>query len=141
MDKYVIDQEIEFAYEAIQNCGICNEKHEVLKAYRSQLSSFGAAISMGSLMQAIAFFSEQGSASVDRPKILKAVFEVMKKWKKEKQNITINQEHIFEYVRDERKKGPADGLVCQNDVINAAIALKLAMNLYTLVDDKQKREE
>ena len=139
MDKSVIDQEIEFAYDAIQNCGICNEKHEVLKTYRSQLSSFGAAISMGSLMQAIAFFSEQGNSSVERPKILEAIFEVMKKWK-EKNNITIKQKHIFEYVRDERKKGNDAVLVCQNDVVNAAIALKLAMNLYTLVD-KSKREE
>ena len=138
MNKHVIDQEIEFAYEAIQSCGICNEAGEVVKTYRGQISTFGAAITMGSLLQAVAFFSDQGGSDTERPKILKAVFEVMKKWK-EKNGASINQSNLFYYVRDERKKGSSEGLVCRDEVINAAIAVKLAMNLYKLVE-KQKQQ-
>ena len=130
MNKQIIDNEIEFAYKAIRDCKICNEEGEIPKNYRGQVSSFGAAILMGSLLQAVAFFSKQGKSSSERPKILNAVFEVMKK-----NNNAIRQDHLFHYVKAEREKGSAAGMACQEEVLNAAIAVKLAMNLYKMVDN------
>lgn len=124
MNKNTINQEIELAYEALSDSGIA-VNGKIDKAFRGQISSFGAAVTMGSLLSAIAFFSDKGSASVDRTCLMDAILRILKKENKAPDNCR----NLFSYARQ-------GGDNCREDIINAAIALKLAMNLYQL--DKQE---
>ena len=119
MEKKVINQEIGIAYEAIAESRIL-ENGKLKKAYRGQVSTFGAAITMGSLLPAIAFLSKDGNSGVHRSRILDAILYILKKEGK----VEGSYKNLFELVRDKGEQA------CKEDIINAAIALKLAMNLY-----------
>ena len=127
MNKAIVNQEIGVAYEVLQECGIA-ENGKIAKGFRSQISTFGAAVTMGSLKAAIAFFSDNKNAKVERSKLIKAIFEIIKKDEKNK-NVDDNIKDLYDYVS---KKNNEDE--CKEQIINAAIAIKLAMNLYELVD-------
>lgn len=126
MNKNKINQEMQLAYEALEKTGIANEKGEIEKNFRGQISSFGAAITMGSLLAAIAFFSKDASAEVSRSKLLDAILYVLKKQGTVKEKTT----SLFDYAREYVEQGME--AVCREEIINAAIAIKLAMNLYIL---------
>lgn len=121
MNKKVIDNEIEIAYNAISN-RIANEKGQVQKTFRGQITSFGASIIMGSPLSAIAFFSDNEKSSVNRSLLLLAIYDILKEQKK----IIPDEKNLFEYAKAHGKEG-------KEEIINAAIALKLAMNLFELI--------
>ena len=127
MNKNVINQEIDAAYHALENVGIANDK-KIDKTFRGQIATFGAAVSMGNLLAAIAFFSEKGSASVERQKLLAAIHEIVSKYG----SIKDKGKDLYDYVRKAMDDGEEE--TCKEDIINAAIALKLAMNLYHLTE-------
>ena len=136
MNKRVVDKEIDSAYHLLA-------KHEIAKngkidnTYRGQIASFGAAITMGSLLSAVAYFSKKGDATVDRTKILDAIYDIVNE-QCENENLPPT---LFDYVRDRKSKGLSAEKACKEDVLNAAIALKLAMNLYELVDTTKNPQE
>ena len=112
MNKRVVDSWLNIAYNAIEKCGISEMKDGVKciqRTYRSQISNFGAAVTMGSIKSAVAFFSQQGKAVADRPKLLQAMYFI------------ISNGEIL--TPDEK-------------FINASVALKLAMNFYKLLPEK-----
>ena len=88
MNKNVVARQIPLAYKELETSGIVVKKDEyklIPKGYRGQISAFGAAVTMGSLIPAVAFFSkksgDQSSNSeedVDRTKLMKAVFLLLK---------------------------------------------------------------
>lgn len=129
MNKRVVNEMIPCAYEALCKSGIA-EKGCVDKKFRSQIASFGAAITMGSLLPAIAVFSDKGSAEVDRQKLMDAVLIVLK----EKDICSRELNKLFEYVNSSGGDGKLqmEENKKKENIINASIALKLAMNLYTL---------
>lgn len=129
MNKRVVNEMIPYAYEALCKSGIA-EKGCVDKKFRSQIASFGAAITMGSLLPAIAVFSDKGSAEVDRQKLMDAVLIVLK----EKDICSRELNKLFEYVNSSGGDGKVqiEESKKKENIINASIALKLAMNLYTL---------
>ena len=101
------------------------ENNKISKTYRGQISSFGAAITMGSFKAAVAFFSVKADngTGVDRSRLIAAMnFIVHGQWKdpsdilKNILNLSGNQ------LNEEREA-----------FINAALALKLAMNAFELV--------
>lgn len=120
MNKESIDAMIPKAVEALKEVKIA-ENGKINKTYRGQISTFGASIMNGSLLAAVAFFSDKGGASVDRTRLMKAICSVL--------GIDTSENALFNYVKntkgDERYK-------CREDIINASIALKLAMNVYVL---------
>ena len=122
MNKNLINNEIKAAYDALRNVGIVEQNKEgkdiIKKTYRGQISSFGAAVTMGSLLPAIAFFSENGGSDVERSKLMKAILEVLQK----KRNVT--EKTLLDYVLNHKEDE------CKEEIVNAAIALKLSMNLY-----------
>ena len=80
MNKRVVDSWLSVAYNAIEKCGISEMKDGVRcvqRTYRSQISNFGAAVTMGSIKSAVAFFSQQGKAVADRPKLLQAMYFII----------------------------------------------------------------
>ena len=122
MNKNTINQEINVAYEALAEVGIAKDG-KIVKTFRGQISSFGAAITMGSLLSAIAFFSEDGGSGVPRSKLMDAILIVLKKKGIAKESF----EKLFDYAKSSGEE------VCKEEILNAAIALKLSMNLYELV--------
>ena len=128
MNKKQVNDWILPAKQAIIDCGIA-ENGKVNSAFRGQISSFGAAVVMGSLKSAVAFFADDGKAKVPRSKLILAIYQVIT-------NKTIEEpEVVFQYI-------------CKNDnrqtkeqFINASIAIKLALNFFELVTDKADKEE
>ena len=121
MNKNVINQEIKVAYDALKESAIADSNNTIVKTFRGQISTFGAAVSMGSLLPAIAFFSEKGGSDVDRTKLLDAIIKILQNTNKTK------EKNLYDYVLN----NPEDE--CKEEILNAAIALKLSMNLYKLV--------
>ena len=124
MDKERVNALLPIAYQAIKEVKI-EKEGKVEKTFRGHISTFGTAISQGSLLSAIAFFSEAGGAGVDRTKLLSAL------------NYMLNpacdleqKNNFYAFVLQEIKSGREEE--CKEDIIHAAIALKLAMNLYIL---------
>lgn len=120
MNRAMINDEVVVAYDVLKKSEIV-EKGKIKKTWRGQVSTFGAAVTMGSLIPAVAFFSDQGGAIVKRQCIMDAILEIMKK----SGIVPDTYQTLFEYVKDQ-------GEQCKEEVLNAAIALKLAMNLYIL---------
>lgn len=122
MNKNTVDQEINIAYEALAEVGIV-KNGRIEKTYRGQISSFGAAITMGSLLSAIAFFSQDGGSDISRSKLMDAILTVLKK-----RGIAEDSfKNLFDYAKS------SDEEECKEEILNATIALKLSMNLYELV--------
>jgi len=118
MNKKRVDSWLLNAKEALIKTEIA-KNGAIEKTYRSQISSFGAAVTMGSFKAAVAFFSAQGGASVHREKLLSAMYYVVfKELKTEKQ--------VLDYVCEN------DTRDLRNQFIDASIALKLAMNFFDL---------
>lgn len=119
MNKKRVNDWLLKAKEALTQTGIA-QNGKIDKTYRGQISSFGAAVIMGSLPAAVAFFSEQGGSSVERQKLIQAMYYcVSGTVKKEKD--------ILEIVCKQNDKS------MREQFIDASIALKLAMNFYDLV--------
>jgi CRISPR-associated protein Cmr5 len=127
MNKKKVDEMIPKAVEALENAGIVKDG-KIKKIYRGYISTFGASIMNGSLLAAVAFFSDKGSATEERPKLMDAVYRVLPQKDK---SASVEKNALFNYVKetngDERYK-------CREDIINASIALKLAMNVFELED-------
>ena len=128
MNKNVIDNSISIAYEAINKAGISNNGR-INKSYRGQISTFGAAIVMGSLESAICYFSEKAinDSGVDRSKLLEAIKYVLRESRDTKEKYVFLVD-LKDYSGIDKKKLFPDSF--KEDTINAAIAIKLAMNLF-----------
>lgn len=146
MDKRKVDELLPKAYEVLKDTGIADDKNEIPGTYRSYISTFGAAVSGGSLLAAIAFYSadkeENKKANketqCDRVKIVKALYLLLGKGRE------VSADALFQYVTDSitsennRKKIDIQKeAACREEIINGTIALKLAMNLYKF----QKEQE
>lgn len=121
MNKKRVNDWILPAKEAIVRFGISNEKGQVVKTFRGQISSFGAAVVMGSLKSAVAFFSADGEASVERTNLVRAMYYVIEKKDAE-------PKEIFEYICRH------DTALIKEKFIDASLAVKLALNFFELVE-------
>lgn len=127
MNKNRVNNWILPAREAIVKCGISEDGKTVKKTFRGQISSFGAAVIMGSLKSAVAFFADNGGASVQRDKLIEALYFI---------------------INDGEKKTAAEvfSWVCESQVDlkeqfeDASIALKLALNFFELTEEKEKTQ-
>ena len=125
MNKKRIDELIPIAYEELKAIA---KNNEIDKTYRGGVSSFGAAVSMGSIRSAAAFFSASSSgATYDRKKLGQIILAVAtsEKSKTTKKSTTPEKSTtLYEYVMRH------DG--CEEELMDAAVAVKLAMTLYDL---------
>lgn len=123
MNKQRVNDWIAPAAEALKVAGIAiNGKID--SKFRGQISTFGAAVTMGSLKAAAAFFTKQGGAAVPRERLLTAMYYVITGEEKK-------PNEVFRYICDHE-----DPYV-REQFVDAAIALKLAMNLYALEEGKK----
>lgn len=129
MNKKHIDLLLSPAYEEMKKTKIVGDgglgSDQINKTYRGQISEFGAALATGSLLAAVAFFSDQGSSTVDRSKLMSAIWNLIKPDGTPYNDLFAAVKACAGDRRQERKM--------KAEIIDAAIALKLAMNLYELV--------
>lgn len=130
MAKSRINRYLSIAYEAVKNSELIKDD-KLQGNYQAQITSFGAAVSMGSLLSAIAFFSDKGSSDVKRQELMKLIYYIIKKDKgsEEKYN-EIKKYALFEYAKDNGNIKP--------EVLDAAIAIKLTLNLFEEEISKNK---
>lgn len=141
MSKQRVEEYIPLAYDALEECGIAVGGN-IDGSLRSKITSFGAAVTMGSLLAAIAFFSKKGDAKTERQLLMKAIYIVLlKSENKITANIAdeISEVDLFNRVRH----SPDDPDSLREQIMDAAVAIKLAMNLYNLVskDDTKNKEK
>ena len=120
MNKQRIDGYMEKAIGLLKNSGVA-QNGKIPKTFRGYISSFGAAITMGSLRSAIAFNSEQGGAVSERQKLMEIIHKLIKEPNEQE------DEKLLKYVI--RKNNDVE---LKEKIIDAAIAVKLAMNMYQL---------
>lgn len=118
MNKKQVNNWILPARKAIVECGI-SENGKVDSSFRGQISSFGAAVVMGSLKSAVAFFAKDGEAKVLRSRLITAIYYVIT-------GIKAEPNEVFDYVCDN------DDRQTKEQFINASIAIKLALNFFDL---------
>lgn len=151
MNKDVVARQIPLAYKVLEESDIVRKEDEyklVPKGYQGQISSFGAAVTMGSLVPAIAFFSKKNgdknsnaNEDVDRTKLMQAVFLLLRAdadiyGTPEKKNRFTDVTDLMQYVCkiEKGEKTPEQKRKalkrCTEEIENAAIALKLAIGMY-----------
>ena len=126
MNKTAIDRNLSYAYQGIIDAKISKDG-KVNKSYRGQISTLGAAITLGSVKSAICFFSEKANnnSDVDRSKLLDAIYYVLRNSEDTKEKYK-DVKNLKSYVLN----ADSDKEVLKEDIVNAAIAIKLAMNLF-----------
>lgn len=133
VNKKRIDNNIGKAYDILKSEKVAIAKNgQIPRGYRSQISSFGAAISSGSLLAAIAFFSDKGNAQVERQNLMQAIMELIRENHKD-----VQEDSLFIYVRA-RQGSESEIAKLKEEILDYTIAIKLAMNLYVLTADKKK---
>ena len=125
MNKKRVNSYIPLAQDAIRKVGIADKEDKVDGNYRSHISSFGAAIILGSLKAAVAFFSTKGSSDVERPDLLRAMYYIITNGE-----ILLDAnrvDKVLKYVCNVENE-----IALKESFINAAVALKLALNSFDL---------
>ena len=124
MNKKRVNEWIPVAKEALKKADIA-KNGKIDSTYRSQISSFGAFVTLGSLKSAVAFFSKKGNATTERPQLLSAMFYVATgEWSNPETN------GVFNFVCEN---------ACyelQERFLDASVALKLAMNFFELTREE-----
>ena len=127
MNKNRVNNRILLAKEAIVKCGISEDGKTVNKTFRGQISSFGAAVVMGSLQSAVAFFADKGGASVQRDKLIEALYFIINNGEKK------SAAEVFSWVCESKED-------LKEQFEDASIALKLALNFFELTEDNKKKQ-
>lgn len=139
-----MDERIALGVLVLDKVGIADKNKTIQSSFRGQISSFGAAVTTGSLTAAVAFFSKQKQAKTDRGLLMVAIFIMMNKSNIDIDKITeknVNSMYESASLLDYVMKAPNKDKV-KKEIIDNAVALKLAMNAYKLDDgDKKKNEE
>lgn len=124
MNKKRIEGNIMKAYELIEKAGILEKDGSLQRTYRGYISTFGAAVTMGSLKAAITFYSEPGEAKGQRDCLMRIICALVMK----EEYCKMEKTSLLNYVDNAKDKRAAKDEIC-----DAAIAVKLAMNMFKLV--------
>ena len=121
MNKKLVDSLLPDAVQVLRDTEIA-KNGKIDKAFRGQISAFGATVSTGNLLAAAAFFNNQGGAKVKRDSLTNAINLLL-----ERQKLAETGETLFDTIRQagSRRK-------IKEQVLAGAVALKLAMNLYDM---------
>lgn len=120
MNKRKVEEYLPAALEALKG-GIA-KSGSLSKSFRGQISSFGAAVTMGSFKAAVAFFSDNGGADVPRSELIRAIYFVVNgQWKPA-------EDICSEVLQWTQPRLSAE----KERFLNASVALKLAMNAFEL---------
>ena len=136
MNKRSVEALIPKAIELLSddNCAICireNGKNsgKIYRAYRSQMSAFGAAVTMGSFLSAVAFFSKDADGEIKRSELISIIYELVS-------GESAPASVVFSKIS---AMSDAQRSAMKEKFLDASITLKLAMNAFDLID-KNKGE-
>lgn len=122
MNKNKVNKLLPIAYEVLKS----KYPNELPNEFRAYISTFGAAIAMGSLESGIAFYSSDGNSKEGRSKLTEVIFEVLKKYD-ETASESKSESNLFDYVVHSKNKSKV-----KDDILSATIAIKLATNMFVI---------
>ncbi|MCQ2507692.1 MAG: hypothetical protein MJ097_02750 [Dorea sp.] len=134
MNKKKVDAYIPRAYEILAQTKIASNG-EIMKTYRSHISTFGASVYGGSLLATVAFFSNDGTSGevkVSRSRLMNAIYMLVTG---ETDPMKVSSRSLFQYICDHKGETLASERKLREEILDAAIALKVAMSLYNLVKE------
>lgn len=124
MDKNKVNALLPDAYDILRE--EFGDK-KVSNQFRGYFASFGASIARGSLLSAIAFISRKSDGTeADRHKLPQMILSLL-----QRDGVGKGYTILFDYARHE-----TDLMTAQRNILNATLALKLALNLFEI--DKEK---
>jgi len=134
MSKKEIERMIPLTFKAIETCIIKKEGH-IDKVYKGYIESFGPTVIQSGLLPAICLYEKKGTSSEgDKKCIIKAIQYILQDYFEEKNDTKADSKGGFlELV--EKKPDKAE---CKEKIMNAVIALKLAIRTFEF-DDQEKR--
>lgn len=112
---------------AYNNKRIVAEDGSVDKVYNAYIASFPACVIQSGLVPALAFYCGEGAAEGDRKLIIEAIANMLQA----KYPEFTNAQTLFRYCVENQVSNEQ-----KEDIINAAIALKLMIRTYKLKDKK-----
>lgn len=131
MNKRKIDAYLPAAMDAICNNEriiYCEKKNEevkkIKKACRSHISAFGGAVTMGSFKASVALFCKKSQTEDLRPELMRVLWYLTK-------NEWVEAEKVCKNVL--AIKDSAELFALKEEFLNASVAVKLALNAFTLV--------
>lgn len=122
MNKKEVDNLIPLAYEVLK-------KEPISKTLQSYFSTFGSALSTGSLLATVCFFNQEGGSMAGKNKVNIYIYQVLKKANK------INENNLTDYILNSMSKN--EEYKAKENCLNAAIAIKLAINLFDIKKDQR----
>ncbi len=132
VDKKQIDALIPAAVQAIENCILSNG--EVSSVYRNYLASFGTVARFSGIKTAVAVYSkDEVKTKEDRGQVINMICMVLKIKKSAEESRRNNESgqpfgtELLEYIEKDEKSA-------KDRIIEAAIAIKTALNLFKQVD-------
>lgn len=133
MNNHLVEQQMKRAYDALRECGIAKEKtpgkgdYQISRDFRGKIAAYGAAITMGSLLSGTAFYSEQGNADSERQNLMRAIYWILHEGVPVE---NVDKTSLFQFIVQNNNRRTRERILA------AATALKLSMNLYTLVPER-----
>ena len=143
-NKRKIDEYIPKAIDSLSKNTKIVKNGTIASGFAGQIVTFSVVVSMGSLLSAVAFFSEQKQAIVERQELMNVIYEIITR---EDLNTTKDSEpkllaHVKKkYEETYKNKNILEYRRFQQDILNAAIAVKLAINFFQKVDKIEKTGE
>ena len=143
-NKRKIDEYIPKAIDSLSKNTKIVKNGTIASGFVGQIATFSVAVSMGSLLSAVAFFSEQKQARVERQELMNVIYEIITG---ENLNTTKDSEpKLLAHVRKKYEETYKNKTILeyrrfQQDILNAAIAVKLAINFFQKVDKIEKTGE
>ena len=124
--KKRVEKYIPSAINAVKQHIASGEK--VKRQFKGYIASFGAAVIQTGLIPAVAFYSVQAGAEVDRGKIIEAIKEILEKAGEAK----IGQQSLLQFLIKRYEQGGEDMSRWKEKVMDAATALKLAVRTFEI---------
>lgn len=137
MNKIKVEKLIPIAIECIEKTKlIIVKENKIPKEFNGYISNFGASIIQSGLMSTVAFFeAKDTSSNQDRSKLTKLILNVINKEKD--RNFEIDEKiNLLDYILKNKSKKN----IVKEEVINAAIAVKLAMRVFEFTDEMDSKE-
>jgi len=125
--KKRIEQYLPDAIEIIEKVKIADQNGNVNNKFNGYFSSFGAAIVLSGIKSALAFYSNKKTAK-ERVKILQAIYMLIVPGHNREEIPA--EKALLEYYIDNENNDP----LLKQKILDAAIALKLAVRTYKLID-------
>ena len=143
MNQKRINDWIPTAIAVLNEIGINKKKDKdgneveipVPKAFKGYFSAFGAAVVQSGMLPAVIFFeNDTGRTEADRPQVIKAVFKLLKK-KLLIPGTATNGLTAYLLESANRQKE------LQKPIVEAAIALKIALRTFKIEKDQSNESE